>query len=324
MRLVPISEILNDLEVDETVLAVRGTVKRVWDRNEGTGDNGDWSVQNVVISDGKKELKVAVWNHDPIPVKWKGKEVLIECSKSEKHGWVGVKTEDNEHKGKITRQLKVTKAGEINLASERDEGGGDDEPAPDKKKSAPTDDETPAPAGNWQDVKVHISGPLHDKLLGKLEPGQRTWLIKTWVPRVLSTDLSDQDTALVLAVKAMAKAAAEKPAEKLPTDKVDENRGRTNGGGGEKPRIEPGSDEAVTNVKLELMRRANLYKMCVGAVTGLIEPNWKEYTGAEMSMEQQQATIASMFIGAEKAGLHHMLPSVQIDKKKKPADADKN
>jgi hypothetical protein len=333
MRLIPISEIL-EMEDDEKVRACRGTIKTVYQQSSGTNEHGDWSLQNLIIKDRTGEIKVKLKDHDEVPKNWAGKEVLIECFKSEKHGWVGVQAKHDTWKKKTSTILYVTKAGEFGLyteGSDSEGGDGEAEEKPAKKGAAKKTPAKPGRAandegdGDWRDHVIHINGPLKDRTLSDLEEGEANWLSAHWLPRTLNKELSDEDAALAIAVKKMVKAVkageslkgdgggqSEKAAGKseLPLGAVDENKRPARNG---HQQHEAGSPETVKDVKLALIRTANLYNMCVRVVANVIQPQWKHNTGDIMSPDQQQSTIASMFIGAERGGMQFKMPCTVID-----------
>jgi len=98
----------------ETVPAVKGTIKQVFDQNKGTNSHGDWKLQNIVLTDSAGEIKVKIADRDPIPGNWKGKLVCIECNDGGK-GMTGIKAKDDEYRGKVTRILSVTPTAHITL-----------------------------------------------------------------------------------------------------------------------------------------------------------------------------------------------------------------
>src|SRR5688572_11462841 len=99
MRVTPIKEI-TDLEPDEKVMAVHARVKTIYGYSAGENNHGPWSIQNIIVADRTGEIKVKIKDHDEIPKSWKGKDVLIECTKHDKHGWIGVKAVDDTYKNK--------------------------------------------------------------------------------------------------------------------------------------------------------------------------------------------------------------------------------
>lgn len=169
MRIIPLADALK-MEDGEKVTAVCVKVDAIWDRKTGTNANGEWSLQNVTVQDPKNPkitMKVKFGNVDPIPKVWKGKQIMIACTKSDKHGLVGVVVKDDSYTDKSGNEvnqkiLSVTKAAEYgpaeqlgtgggSQASEPENGGGDDQPAGDG-------DDTPPPAPAKKDPPPNQAG----------------------------------------------------------------------------------------------------------------------------------------------------------------------
>lgn len=321
MRVTPIKEIA-DLEADEKIMAVHGRVKQVYGFSSGTNAHGDWSIQNIIIADRTGEIKVKIKDHDEIPKAWKGKDVLIECTKHDKHGWIGVKAVDDEwtkkgaSKPTITRIVSISKTGNIDLATEAsDSEGGDEErrpqrqqreerpPAKDERSAADAMDDDLARKAEkvWDTIKIHVGATgIKGKTLPELDKGQLAWLTNSWLARANKDN--EDDVMLVAALLAMKKAGSQKPAgdNKLPLDKIDEN----------KQPAAAGSHEAIMEVKRSMVQRANLMKLAIAAVRTIVLPEFKE---GKVSDDQFQSFVGQVYIGAERAGLHHKLPMAPMN-----------
>ena len=70
-----------------------------------------YSDAQLVGPDGK--IKVSFGLPEPLDDKFGNQMVELSCFQSEKHGWKGVMTHDEEYKGQTTRKLKVSKTGII-------------------------------------------------------------------------------------------------------------------------------------------------------------------------------------------------------------------
>lgn len=334
MRVTPIKEIA-DLEPDEKIMAVHAKIKQVYGFSAGSNDHGDWSIQNIIVADRSGEIKVKIKDHDEIPKAWKGRDILIECTKHDKHGWIGVKTADDTYKGKTTRIVSISRTGKLGLADEtseepapprrvdRDEERGE-EHEPRHQRPPEKEERTAADAFDdalvkkaekvWDKIKIHVGAVgIKDKTLPELNQGQLAWLANSWLARANKDD--EQDMMLVASMLAMKKAAAnrapasdETPGNKLPLDRVDDN----------KQPATAGSPEAIMEVKRSMVQRANLMKLAVRATRTIVAPEFKD-----MSNEQFQSLLGQIYIGAERAGLHHRLPMVPLCETKpaeKPAE----
>lgn len=103
------------MEQGETVTATKGKLKAVFERNTGTNEHGNWSIQNVIISDGDVEMKVKVCDRESaIPSAWKGKLIYLTSLNGDK-GITGLKVKEDTYKGKTSKILSATKTAEIGL-----------------------------------------------------------------------------------------------------------------------------------------------------------------------------------------------------------------
>jgi hypothetical protein len=145
MRVIHLSEVLQ-MEPGETVTATKGKLKSVFERNTGTNEHGDWSIQNVILADGELEIKVKVCDRETaIPSAWKGKLIYLTSVNGDK-GITGLKVKEDTYKGKTSKILSATKTAEIGLQD------GSEAPAPAPAPARQPDPEpeprasTPAPA----------------------------------------------------------------------------------------------------------------------------------------------------------------------------------
>lgn len=126
-----ISSIADVLEMDDgfPIGAFTAKVTQQYGRKSGDGDNGPWSFENIVVKDKAGEtIKIVFKNRDPIG-KVVGKEIKAVCYAGTK-GPSGVYAADNEFKGKISREIKITPTAEVTfvgaLMHGRPEGDADD------------------------------------------------------------------------------------------------------------------------------------------------------------------------------------------------------
>lgn len=146
MRVVTVKEILT-LDSGETVPAVRGRLKAVYDQNKGVSKRLDadgkpipWRLQNVVLVDDTGEIKVKLDDRDAVPMTWKGAAVLISCNEGQR-GLTGMKAKNDEYRGKVSRILHVTGSAHMELVDGR------------TVQTAPPENATTPPQG------VQASGP---------------------------------------------------------------------------------------------------------------------------------------------------------------------
>jgi len=103
-----------EMQGDLPVLDLEVKVVSVGKRKTGEGEFGEWSFQDMQIKDSSGEIWVKCQNKDDLS-SLRAKYITLSCYKSDKHGWVGLTTLDDEYNDKITRKLKMTKTGQIIL-----------------------------------------------------------------------------------------------------------------------------------------------------------------------------------------------------------------
>ena len=92
-------------------------VKALFDRKEGTGEYGAWSLQNGYLTDGETEIRVCFGNV-PDAKFLEGKTISLLATET-KHGFKGVKLVKNEYNGEVNPEIRVTKAGFVDLEGTR-------------------------------------------------------------------------------------------------------------------------------------------------------------------------------------------------------------
>lgn len=107
-----VSDVLG-LDAGDVVPGVKGTVKIVFDRKNGTKGDREWSVQTGFLKevDGTEEIKFKAWDKDDLKG-LTGKTVWL-VSKQGKTGLTGLKVEDDEYQGKTERVLVIKGGAEI-------------------------------------------------------------------------------------------------------------------------------------------------------------------------------------------------------------------
>jgi hypothetical protein len=121
--------------------AVRGKITAVYELKSGTNSHGDWSMQAIVLNDGKDSVRVILKDREEAPMSWKNKTILITAGERSNKP-IGIVAEDNEHDGKVTRRLRVTPSATIEF-----EDGGQSQSRqerPQERREEPRRDERPA------------------------------------------------------------------------------------------------------------------------------------------------------------------------------------
>lgn len=122
MKPTPLADVAEH-PADAIIYCLVGTLKIVHERKTGTIGKGTnkgspWAIQNLVITDGKTDVQVALKDReDEIPKSWKNREVMFEAHQGTK-GWSGVYAFDDNYNDVITRKVKVTATGQISLVGE--------------------------------------------------------------------------------------------------------------------------------------------------------------------------------------------------------------
>jgi hypothetical protein len=120
---------LQDLDDGMPVAHFKGVIKDVkFPPKNGSTEYGDWQAQSAWVTDGESNISVSFMNfkhpdangkNDPFLDlrNYIGTEFTADCSKSDKHGFVGVTTNDytNKKTGETNRQLKITENAQIYL-----------------------------------------------------------------------------------------------------------------------------------------------------------------------------------------------------------------
>lgn len=79
-------------ELDEPVLAIRGTMTKLYSQMSGEGQYGPWTIQNGQLQDNTGEIKVVFSNAPSLDEKkYRNQLVEFRCTKGTKGGWSGVK-----------------------------------------------------------------------------------------------------------------------------------------------------------------------------------------------------------------------------------------
>lgn len=113
MKLSTVKEAIESND-DEPVLAIRGTLTKLFRPMTGDNQFGPWSLQNGSLKDQTGEIKVVFSNRDEVPQDYRGQVIEVRCTKGQKGGFSGVKRTTDKKDGK-TPKLDIGKAGEVFL-----------------------------------------------------------------------------------------------------------------------------------------------------------------------------------------------------------------
>lgn len=136
MKLATIQDVIES-NIDEPVMATRGTLVKLYKQIQGQNDYGPWTLQNGKLKDATGEIKVVFSNREPINGNWQGKLVEIRCAKGAKGGWTGAKRSVDKQK---LDTIQVSDKAEVFLfdAEHQPEPAEPGESAPPKSQSKPS------------------------------------------------------------------------------------------------------------------------------------------------------------------------------------------
>jgi hypothetical protein len=90
MKLSTVAEAIS-AELEEPILAIRGTLKKLYNQMSGEGQYGPWTIQSGMLVDKTGEIKILITNAPSLGPKYRGQEVEFRCTKGAKGGWTGIK-----------------------------------------------------------------------------------------------------------------------------------------------------------------------------------------------------------------------------------------
>lgn len=109
-----IKEQLSGRQYGEIIPQLNGmTVKVVFDRHEGTGQYGPYSLQNGVLADETGEEIKVLFSNLPDAKGLEGAAVNLMATETKKFGFQGVKLVKDEYNGEVKPCIRITKAGYI-------------------------------------------------------------------------------------------------------------------------------------------------------------------------------------------------------------------
>lgn len=111
-RVSSVSEI-NEMDAKEVIHLFKGKITKFLFYKDGVGKEENGTLQMFLMKDKDgDEIKIKAWDRDRIPEKWRGCEVSLLASKTQR-GWSGVWAEDDEYNGETARIIKLGKSAEV-------------------------------------------------------------------------------------------------------------------------------------------------------------------------------------------------------------------
>ena len=144
------------------VCAVQGTIIELYKQAKGGQGEKAWTRQDGILRDHTSEIKFKIWNKEPLDTSWKGHNVVFEAFNGER-GWTGIFTNNNDHNGTITRELRMTKAvemKEVGAAAPTAQPVAPPPPAPAPRVQAPAPHNHPSAAPSAPRQQATVVGGL--------------------------------------------------------------------------------------------------------------------------------------------------------------------
>lgn len=93
-----------------------GVLKETYKPKSGEKNGKPWEVQDAVLQLPDGEVKLKAWNVGDLK-DFKGKQIVVEAHKSDRHGWTGVQKEVEEYNGKVYHKVKLTESCKVYAAN---------------------------------------------------------------------------------------------------------------------------------------------------------------------------------------------------------------
>lgn len=114
-----IAEQLKGKKYGEIVTELKGvTFKAIYDHKTGEGEYGPWSLQNAIITDGETDMR-CLFVGLPNAKELEGESVNLLSTETKSFGFQGIKLTKNEYEGETRPEIRITKAGYIDLNGKR-------------------------------------------------------------------------------------------------------------------------------------------------------------------------------------------------------------
>lgn len=110
------------LKPNMPIVDLRARFVRAFERKDGEGEYGPWSLQTFEVEDDTGTIYVLAKDRpeDFRELGWNDKEIVI-SSVEGKNGWTGAVALDDEFSGEVRRKVKLTKSGICKLAPQEEE-----------------------------------------------------------------------------------------------------------------------------------------------------------------------------------------------------------
>ena len=125
---------INDIKAlndGAAITELRLKLLNLWERKEGQGQHGPWSIQNAVFTDGGQEIKAMIKDRDELPKSGIGDWITISSVNGAK-GLSGLYAFDDEYQGNTERKIKITGSAQMNRDWDTDK-----QPAPAALQDSP-------------------------------------------------------------------------------------------------------------------------------------------------------------------------------------------
>jgi hypothetical protein len=270
-----------ELEPEMPVLCARGILKTIYDHKTGpTKDGGTYSLQNGYFSDSTGDIKFCCSGRKALDPFLKGREVVLECIKSQKGGFTGVKIKEETYQGKTKKVLWITGSAKMEVVTAPASGGNGHHP----EVQAPADQD----GGSDQDDRPEYNEAQNYQ--GDVESGPAPATARAPAP----TPRQNRPPAPV---------TRPAPPMRPPVNQDVQQSAPRNGDDGE-----PASPDYILRKKQ--LEYANLYLQCMVSAE-YVRDTWnaKHDENKQMTDAHFQVLCSSLFIqstDSKHAGLEHL------------------
>ncbi len=112
MRVSTIAEI-KSMEAEAVVGCFKGKLTALYKPKTGESQRGPWSFQNGEVTDGQGKIKIVLKNRPELAQTWKNRTICFMSNEDGGNGLIGITTNDNDFKGRITREVMIGPEAEI-------------------------------------------------------------------------------------------------------------------------------------------------------------------------------------------------------------------
>jgi hypothetical protein len=277
MQVTSIPEIFQ-MAPDLPVLCLRAKIKTVYKaRASKPGAAKAYHFQDLIgVDERGTEIKITLSDHPPMERSIVGQTYYFQCKQSDKHGWVGVKTKDDDYNNKITRVVWVTGSAIIQ----------------------PQDQNEPPQAPAYYPPTQGQAAPAQNFPYGQ-DPNQPP-------PQQQAPPQGYQNTVKGPQQPYTPPAAQQPPPQQAPPPQ-NAPQGQTN------QQIAAMRNDAIVKTKRFYGAKATGIILALDTVVFIADTHSKRHPGKQLTMDQMQAICSTLVISADRCGILDDLPVTLSD-----------